>query len=114
MDGLDLEHMKSPYAVTRRRWLILSLFVAYSALNALQWTQYTIIQDVVMKYYGVSANTVSWTSMVYMVTYVPMIMPESFLLSKTVSNLHEMYVIILHLCEFYDYIKMGLSFFSSG
>lgn len=74
------------YVVYWRRWLVLGLFVLYSASNSLQWTQYTIIQDIVVKYYGVPSTLVSWTSMMYMVTYVPFIFPASWLLSKTVSS----------------------------
>ncbi|KAL0901983.1 hypothetical protein ABMA27_007120 [Loxostege sticticalis] len=83
MDGLTVEANEPPYMVTKWRWMILSLFVLFSASNSMQWTQYTIIQDVVTNYYGVSGNLVSWTSMVYMITYVPLIFPASWLLSRT-------------------------------
>lgn len=75
------------YEVTETRWIILWIFVVYSASNSMQWTQYTIIQDIVMKYYGVSGNLVSWTSMIYMITYIPLILVESWFLDKTVSDL---------------------------
>lgn len=75
----------SPYKVYKIRWLILIFFVMYSASNSMQWTQFSIINDIITKYYGVSSELVSWTSMVYMVTYVPLIFPASFLLDKTVS-----------------------------
>lgn len=87
MDGLTVGvgSNKVDYVVTRRRWIILALFVVYSASNSMQWTQYTIINDVVVAYYGVSSTLVSWTSMVYMITYVPLIFPASWLLDKVVS-----------------------------
>lgn len=75
----------SSYKVYKRRWLMLLFFVLYSASNSMQWTQFTIISDIITEYYGVSSQLVSWTSMVYMVTYVPLIFPASFLLDKTVS-----------------------------
>ncbi|PZC72144.1 heme transporter FLVCR2 isoform X1 [Helicoverpa armigera] len=71
------------YDVKQNRWVILCMFVIYSASNSMQWTQYTIIQDIIMKYYGVTGNVVSWTSMVYMITYVPLIFPGSWFLDKT-------------------------------
>lgn len=84
MDGLMMENSEG-YKVYKSRWLMLVFFVLYSASNSLQWTQYTIISDIIVKYYGVRSNVVSWTSMVYMITYVPLIFPGSWLLDKTVS-----------------------------
>lgn len=92
MDGLIME-VKDSYTVYRTRWVMLALFVLYSTSNSLQWTQYTIISDVIVKYYGVTSNVVSWTSMVYMITYVPLIFPASWLLDKTVSE----FFFIIHL-----------------
>ncbi|XP_046961478.1 uncharacterized MFS-type transporter C09D4.1 isoform X2 [Vanessa cardui] len=71
------------YNVFPIRWLVLFIFVLYSATNSMQWLQYSIIQDAVVKYYGVTSITVYWTSMVYMITYIPLIFPASYLLDKT-------------------------------
>lgn len=88
MDGVSVgPESISRYAVYRKRWLILFLFVMFSASNASQWSQYTIIQDIITRYYGVKSNLVSWTSMIYMITYIPLIFPASWLLDKTVSLL---------------------------
>ena len=70
------------YVVYTRRWLILFLFVMYSASNAFQWTELVIISNVIEKYYNVSTLTVTWTSMIYMVTYIPLIFPASWFLQK--------------------------------
>merc|ERR1719429_746272 len=70
------------YIVYTRRWLILGLFVAYSASNAFQWTQLVIITSILEKYYGVSTLAVYWTSMIYMVCYIPLIFPASWFLDK--------------------------------
>lgn len=72
------------YVVYRIRWLILFIFVLYSGSNSFQWVQYSIIQDIVVKYYGVSSIMVYWTSMVFMIVYIPLIFPASWLLDKTV------------------------------
>ncbi|KPJ15364.1 putative MFS-type transporter C09D4.1 [Papilio machaon] len=82
VDGLTEEMDGVKYTVYKSRWVMLVLFVIYSASNSLQWTQYTIIQDIVVKYYSVPSTVVSWTSMVYMITYVPLIFPASWLLDK--------------------------------
>ena len=72
--------------IYKKRWLILAIFVLYSASNAMQWVQFSIIQNVVTKYYQVSDLAVSMTSMIYMITYVPFIFPASYFLDKFVSK----------------------------
>ncbi|XP_025834568.1 uncharacterized MFS-type transporter C09D4.1-like [Agrilus planipennis] len=64
------------------RWFILAIFVAYSATNSVQWIQFSIIADVIRDYYSVSYSVVDWTSLVYMVLYIPFIFPASYLLDK--------------------------------
>uniref|UniRef100_A0A2H1WB20 SFRICE_030574 n=1 Tax=Spodoptera frugiperda TaxID=7108 RepID=A0A2H1WB20_SPOFR len=71
------------YVVYPIRWLVLFVFVFNSASNSMQWIQYTIIQDAIVKYYDVTSIQVYWTSMIYMITYIPLIFPASFLLDKT-------------------------------
>jgi FLVCR family feline leukemia virus subgroup C receptor-related protein len=71
---------------SRLRWLILALFVFYSASNAFQWTQLVIISSILVRYYDVSMLAVSWTSIIYMVTYIPLIFPASWFLQKKVMS----------------------------
>lgn len=68
--------------VYARRWVMLALFVTLSTTSAFQWIQYSIISDAIMHYYSVEAFSVDWTSMIYMVTYIPLILPGSWLLDK--------------------------------
>lgn len=65
-----------------KRWLILIIFVLYSASNAMQWIQYSIISNIVESYYHVPSFLVNMTSMIYMITYIPFIFPASYLLDK--------------------------------
>ena len=69
----------------RRRWLMLALFCSVSFANGFQWIQYAIISDSVAWYYGVSTDAVDWTSMLYMVTFIPCILPASWILNKQAS-----------------------------
>ncbi|CAH1108881.1 unnamed protein product [Psylliodes chrysocephalus] len=64
------------------RWVVLGIFVLYSMSNAMQWVQFSIINDVVVSYYGVSSMWVDWTSMIYMILYIPFVFPASYLLEK--------------------------------
>ncbi|GJQ67523.1 hypothetical protein Trydic_g8335 [Trypoxylus dichotomus] len=68
--------------VYKIRWLILGIFVLYSASNAMQWIQYSIIANIITEFYGVSSIAVDWTSMIYMVLYIPTVFPASFFLDK--------------------------------
>lgn len=66
----------------KRRWLILGIFVFYSASNAMQWIQFSIIANTVAEYYKVSTFAIDMTSMIFMITYIPFIFPASYLLDK--------------------------------
>ena len=87
-DTEDAEHGGNKPEITTYpiRWLILFLFVMYSTSNAFQWTQLVIITNILEKYYQVPTIYVSWTSMIYMVTYIPLIFPASWFLQKKVSD----------------------------
>jgi FLVCR family feline leukemia virus subgroup C receptor-related protein len=73
-----------------RRWLVLVAFALISMMNAFNWIEYSIIQDIVVFYYNESLpvgkdaqnEVVNWMSMVYMITYVPLVFPAMFLLDR--------------------------------
>ena len=76
--------------VYKRRWVMLFLFTSYSFTNAYQWIHLNIIGNVVMKYYNSSLPdspyraqvTIDWLSMVYMLAYIPLIFPVTWLLDR--------------------------------
>ncbi|XP_054617543.1 feline leukemia virus subgroup C receptor-related protein 2 isoform X1 [Dunckerocampus dactyliophorus] len=65
-----------------RRWLMLFLFSAVSASNAFMWLQYGIISNIFMKFYNIDALAIDWLSMIYLLTYVPLILPVLWLLDN--------------------------------
>ncbi|XP_020570311.1 feline leukemia virus subgroup C receptor-related protein 2 isoform X2 [Oryzias latipes] len=71
-----------PTRLYRRRWFIVLLFSSYSLCNSYQWIQYGIINNIFMKFYGVETFTIDWMSMIYMLTYIPLIFPVTWLLDK--------------------------------
>lgn len=81
---LNSEKTEVVIKVYKRRWFVLFIFILYSALSALQWIQYSIITNIITKYYNVSAQTVDWTSIVYMLLYSPLILPVSYIVDKKV------------------------------
>lgn len=71
--------------IYRRRWFMLAVFVLVSMMSAFQWIQFAIINDVITKYYSVSSQDVNWTSMLYMITYIPLIFPGAWIMDRWVS-----------------------------
>lgn len=82
----EVKEVPKKCQVYRIRWLVLGLFVMYSASNSMQWIQFSIIADVVTEFYGVEYLVVNWTSQIYMVLYIPFIFPGSYFLDKLVSG----------------------------
>ncbi|XP_004387587.1 heme transporter FLVCR1 isoform X1 [Trichechus manatus latirostris] len=67
-------------ALSALRFVVLLIFSLYSLVNAFQWIQYSIISNVFEGFYGVSSLHIDWLSMVYMLAYVPLIFPATWLL----------------------------------
>lgn len=66
----------------KRRFFVLFLFCAHSAINSFQWIQYSSITSVISDFYGATNIQVNWTSIIYMVTYIPFIIHASLMLEK--------------------------------
>jgi len=72
--------------VYKRRWLILLIFVLLCIVSTSQWTQYAIINNIVIRYYHVESVHVEWTAIVFMAVYVPAIIPALMFLEKKVCT----------------------------
>ncbi|KAF3703178.1 Feline leukemia virus subgroup C receptor-related protein 1 [Channa argus] len=66
----------------RSRFAVLAVFSLYSLVNAFQWIQYSIITNVFTQYYGVTNAKIDLLSIVYMVAYIPLIFPATWLLDR--------------------------------
>lgn len=66
------------------RWIVIGSYIVYAAINAYQWFEYSIITNLIMKYYNVDAEAVDWTSVIYMILYMPMVIPASYLIDRKV------------------------------
>ncbi|XP_059623021.1 uncharacterized MFS-type transporter C09D4.1-like [Phlebotomus argentipes] len=64
--------------VYKMRWAMLLLCLASVTLTYMQWIQYSIVANIIMRYYRVSSLLVDWTSMVFMITYSLLVFPVSF------------------------------------
>lgn len=77
--GQDIKQNIRP---TNKRYLILLLFASSSLVNAFQWIYLSSITNLVTNFYQVTNVSVNWTSMVYMVTYIPLVVPATWLFEK--------------------------------
>nr|CAH0103593.1 unnamed protein product [Daphnia galeata] len=84
-DQLNLSNHPSPMKNTkvyRRRWLMLLIFVLVFMTNAFQWIQFSIINNLIMKYYAVDSQSVDLTSLVFMIVYIPLIIPGAWIMDR--------------------------------
>ncbi|VEN43635.1 unnamed protein product [Callosobruchus maculatus] len=68
--------------VHNRRWVILIIYMIYTAISCFQWTEYSIITNLVVDYYGVSASAVDWTAMCFMVAWPVFVFPASYMIER--------------------------------
>ncbi len=73
---------KAETKVYLRRWFMLFLFSAVSASNAFMWLQYGIISNIFMRFYSIDSLAIDWLSMIYLLTYIPLILPVLWLLDN--------------------------------
>lgn len=80
--GADRQDLK----LYKARWIILVVYMLYSMANAVHWIQYSIISNIAVKFYGVSNFAIDTTSTIYMIVYVPLVVPASWVLDRLVSR----------------------------
>nr|XP_046268251.1 feline leukemia virus subgroup C receptor-related protein 2 isoform X2 [Scatophagus argus] len=66
----------------KRRWVMLFIFSAYSMSNAFMWLQYGIISNIFMRFYNISSLAIDWLSMIYFLTYIPLILPVTWMIDN--------------------------------
>ncbi|CAH1102513.1 unnamed protein product [Psylliodes chrysocephalus] len=81
-EKIVLQTEKPAIRVYGKRWLILIIYIAYATLSTLQWVEYSIITNVVSKYYHVSASAVDWTAMSFSIMWPILVFPASFIIDK--------------------------------
>lgn len=66
----------------KRRWVMLFIFSVYSMSNSFMWLQYSIISNIFTRFYNTDTMAIDWLSMIYFVTYIPLILPVMWVLDK--------------------------------
>ena len=112
--------VKKEFNVSIKRWIVLSIFCLISFLNAFNWIEYSIIQDVTIAFYNESlpvnqaeqAGIINWFSMIYMVCYIPLVFPAMFLLDSKGLKLSIVLGNYLKNLKYY-FLDSGLNIFNS-
>ena len=78
--SIDEKEVKLP---SRRRWPLMIIFMLYGMTSTFQIIQFTVIADIFVTYYGVSMNAVSWTSIINMAVFIPLLAPAMWLVDNT-------------------------------
>ena len=73
---------RSDIRPTRKRYVILLLFCLHSAINSLQWIYLSSITNSVAKFYGVDNFAINLTSTIYMLVYIPLVVPSTWLFER--------------------------------
>lgn len=68
--------------VYRRRWGMLGLYIAVICLNSVPYMQYTVVGNVLAKYFSVSKDDMEWMTMVSSATATLFIFPAAWVLDK--------------------------------
>ncbi|CAL1678175.1 unnamed protein product [Lasius platythorax] len=76
----DIEPLK--LKVYKKRWLILAIYMFYNGAIACQWIEYSIITNIVTRYYGVSSLMIDWTSMSFLLLYSVFVFPVQYVSDK--------------------------------
>ncbi|KAF6202371.1 hypothetical protein GE061_004770 [Apolygus lucorum] len=66
-----------------KRWWMLAMFMSFSTVNAFQWSQYAVVEDVILDYYNIESIYVEWTTMSYALCLSVFIVPYAWFLQKT-------------------------------
>uniref|UniRef100_A0A182JVD2 Major facilitator superfamily (MFS) profile domain-containing protein n=1 Tax=Anopheles christyi TaxID=43041 RepID=A0A182JVD2_9DIPT len=77
--------------IYKRRWFLLVLTIISIAVSYVQWIQYSIVANIMAKYYNISPAWIDWTSMIFMVIYIIAVFPVSYVMD--VRNMRQSAVI---------------------
>ena len=81
MDGQARARLPTDYSknLSWRRWPTMILFMLYGLTSTFQNVQFVVKPELFSTYYNISINTVTWTSMVNMAVFIPLLIPTMIL-----------------------------------
>uniref|UniRef100_A0A0K8SZ97 Major facilitator superfamily (MFS) profile domain-containing protein n=1 Tax=Lygus hesperus TaxID=30085 RepID=A0A0K8SZ97_LYGHE len=78
----EMDKLDKDIKLYGERWWMLAMFMAFSTTNAFQWSQYAVVEDVILDYYNIDSVYVEWTTMSYPFCLSVFIIPWAWLLQK--------------------------------
>ncbi|KAL3269454.1 hypothetical protein HHI36_008524 [Cryptolaemus montrouzieri] len=69
------------------RWLIVGLYGLYAGASLYQINQYTIIENIVEKYYNTSSFLINLSQLVFMITLLILIAPSVYIIENIIFEL---------------------------
>ncbi|KAK9882164.1 hypothetical protein WA026_019681 [Henosepilachna vigintioctopunctata] len=64
------------------RWVVITVFALYCTINIAQFSQFTILMDIVEKYYGVSLATANMSGEIFMILNILLFIPTGELVER--------------------------------
>lgn len=77
---------KMEFKLYKKRWVMLAIMFLYVFNGSMQWGQYSVISNLVTKYYDVSATLVELTTTCFQLCYILFVFPDIYILDKLVST----------------------------
>ena len=74
--------METQVRVYAYRWVVLAAFMAVNLTIQLLWISYAPVTTTASRYFGVGAVEVGALAMVFMVVYIPLSIPASYLIDR--------------------------------
>ncbi|CAG9821941.1 unnamed protein product [Phaedon cochleariae] len=68
--------------VFKYRWIALIIFCLCTIVNFMQFLQFSIISNVITKYYDIDSSLVDLTGLIFFVVYIILFLPVSYLIEK--------------------------------
>lgn len=81
---LDMENPKEVIVIKPgvKRFFILLMYGICSMEKSFQWINLSAITNKVSLYYGVDNLAVNWTSVLFMITFIPLVLPTGWLIER--------------------------------
>ncbi|VDP87109.1 unnamed protein product [Echinostoma caproni] len=103
--GMDESNNEFTAKLYKQRWVILTLFCWCSASNSYHWIHLNIISDRTLYLWNASVPgnsedkrqiALDWLSMVYLLTYIPLIVPATWLLDRYGLRVSTLLTVVLN------------------
>ncbi|XP_011314910.1 feline leukemia virus subgroup C receptor-related protein 2 isoform X2 [Fopius arisanus] len=79
---ISVDGSKVTIKTSKTRWLIIAVYIFYCGISAFQWVEYSIVGNIIARYYHVTVEKVDYTAMAYMLFPIPLVIPGSHIAER--------------------------------